>query len=166
MRHLHLLFLVLIFSLSACQPELPPISKVGANSVGALVDGKVWLPQINGLAPNISASYDEATQLLRITATNLGDGTFFLWELSPLPATGSYPVSEWESNGIVFQFGEIAESTGADPTVYPAVAGTGLLEISLLDSSNRVFSGEFSFEVTGPDNATIEIRDGRFDFRF
>lgn len=158
--------LLLAIGLTSCKPELPPITSVGANSVGALVDDVVWLPQISGLQPNITASYSETDSLLRVSATNLSDGTYFLWELSPLPAAGSYTIDEWESNGILFEYGEIAEMTGGDPTPYSVVATSGALEITLLDGENGVFAGEFSFDVTSPAGDIIEIREGRFDFRF
>jgi len=158
--------LLLAVFLSSCKPELPPITRVGANSVGALVEGEVWLPVISGLQPNITASYSDTDSMLRVTATNLSDGTYFLWELTPLPAKGSYTVDEWAANGIKFEYGEIAETTGGDPTPYPTAAGSGALEITLLDRDNGVFAGEFSFEVTDPSGMNIEITDGRFDFRF
>lgn len=134
--------------------------------MGALVDDVVWLPQISGLQPNITASFSDTDSLLRVTATNLSDGTYFLWELKPLPANGSYTVDEWTANGIKFEYGEISETTGGDPTPYTTVAGSGAMEITLLDGDNGVFAGEFSFEVTDPAGKNIEISDGRFDFRF
>lgn len=158
--------LILALTLSACKPELPPVTRVGANSMGALIDGEVWLPVISGLQPNITASYSDTDSLLRVTATNLSDGTYFLWELSPLPENGSYTVDEWTANGIRFEYGEIAETTGGDPTPYATVSGSGAMEITLLDGDNGVFAGEFSFEVTDPAGNNLEIMDGRFDFRF
>ncbi len=158
-----ILLAVLLFS---CKPELPPITRVGANSMGALVDGVVWLPQISGLQPNITASFSDTDSLLRVTATNLSDGTYFLWELKPLPANGSYTVDEWTAHGIKFEYGEIAETTGGDPTPYTTVPGSAALEITLLDGDNGVFAGEFSFEATDPAGKNLEIMDGRFDFRF
>ncbi len=156
--------LLLVVVLASCKPELPPVTRVGANSVGALVDGEVWLPVISGLQPNITASFSDTDSLLRVSATNLSDGTDFLWELKPLPASGTYTVDEWSANGTKFEYGEIAETTGGDPTPYSTVSGSGAMEITLLDSG--VFAGEFSFDVTGPSGNTIEISDGRFDFRF
>lgn len=159
------LFLILAV-VAGCQAELPPITRVGANSVGALVNKAVWLPQINGLQPNISAVYEESDDLLTVTATNLGDGTYFLWELDPTPIAGTFTVDEWAANGIRFEYGEVSETQGGDPTPYPVESGSGALEISLLDVQNGVFAGEFSFNATTPGGETVEIRDGRFDVRF
>ena len=159
-------FLLLALTLTACKPELPPVTRVGANSVGALVDGNVWLPQINGLRPNISASFDEADNLLTVTATNLGDGTYFLWELQPLPAEDTYVLADWEANGIRFEYGEISDQQGGDRRPYVPVDGSGALEITLLDTDNGVFAGTFSFDVTSPTGDVITIQDGRFDVRF
>ncbi len=152
--------------LTGCRTDLPPVTRVGANTVGAMINGHIWLPQINGLRPNISAAFTESDSLLTVTATNLGDGTYFLWELHPLPDAGSFLVEEWSSKGIRFEYGEVADSQGGDRDPFPVVEGSGALEISLIDSENGVFAGEFSFDVVAPGGDTLEIREGRFDVRF
>lgn len=151
-----------------CAPELPPITSVGADAIGARINGEVWLPQINGLQPNISAAYDSSENTLRVTASSLGLGTYFLFELSPLPAPGSYPVEDWAANGIVLEYGEFTADNTSDRTPYIPVPGSGSLDITLLDTENGIFAGQFAFDAIPPVAATdtFEIREGRFDFFF
>ena len=156
--------LPLFLLLTSCQPDLPPITRVGANTVGAIVDGEVWLPQINSLSPNISSSYDSTDQTLLVTATQLGDGTYFRWELSPLPAQGDYLLAEWAAAGIVLEFGEIDPDAPDGRRAY--ATQTGSLSISTLSLDNGVFAGTFDMTVTNPAGETTEIQDGRFDVRF
>ncbi len=163
MKTLFLSFPIL-FLLAACQPDLPPITRVGANTVGALIDGDVWLPQINSLAPNISSSYDSTDQTLLITATQLGDGTYFRWELSPLPAPGDYLLADWAGAGIVLEFGEIDPDAPSGRRAYATQAGS--LSISTLSIDNGVFAGTFDMTVISPTGESVEIVDGRFDVRF
>ncbi len=156
----------LLLGLVSCKAELPPVTKVGANTVGALIDGEVWLPQINGLRPNISASIDAQDSILVATAINLGLGTYFLWELGPQVVAGTYLMADWADAGIAMEYGELSEQAGEPARPYPLVPGTGALEISVLDRENGVFAGEFFFDATAPNQQNVTIRDGRFDVRF
>ena len=148
----------------ACSAELPPITSVGADAIGARVNGEVWLPQINGLQPNISAAYDSSENTLRVTASSLGLGTYFLFELSP----GSYPCEDWAANGSILEYGEFTADNTSDRTPYIPVPGSGSLDIAVLDAENGIFAGQFAFDAIPPvaETDTFEIREGRFDFFF
>ena len=70
MKHLLLLFTALII-LNGCSNDddnasLPPETQTGANTVGCLVNGKVFLPHAEGLNPSVNCFYQFV------------DGEFFL----------------------------------------------------------------------------------------
>tara|TARA_R110001583_G_scaffold185065_1_gene344966 strand:- start:405 stop:767 length:363 start_codon:yes stop_codon:yes gene_type:complete len=61
MKHLLLLFTALII-LNGCSNDddnasLPPETQTGANTVGCLVNGKVFLPHAEGLNPSVNCFY-------------------------------------------------------------------------------------------------------------
>ncbi len=58
---------------------LPPISQTGANTFGATVNGKVFLPKVNfgNFTPKLAVSYSLSPQQLQMTANNTDNNNGF-----------------------------------------------------------------------------------------
>lgn len=162
-------------------PQLPPQTQKGANTFGAIINGKVMVPRTpTGYSPpgsqKYGASYTEDDSYLEITA---GDGKntlrgfvfVYLKNISnSMPISfGSYEIEE--------SFGQLSAST-SDCTLitvllydskgniitYGSIEKTGT--ISIIRSDKNIISGTFSCKLKNTSNPEdiIELKDGRFDF--
>ena len=162
--------------LVACQKdveELPPATQTGANTFGAKVDGKLWVPQGFGPFPandilearfsganaiiinarNFSSSPTETEFEILITGVN-DLGTYLLNNNVTLPASSSYgyfvkrtltPENEWITSS----------------------SNSGSVTITKLDMANRIVSGTFQFTALNLYNTPqpISVTEGRFDLK-
>jgi hypothetical protein len=168
-----LLFLpVLISCKKSVVEELPPATQTGANTFGASVNGKLWVPTsspigtaklearyaVNDLiinARNLAATPTESEFEIYIKDLN-GPGVYsFNQNTTLIPnQTASYgyyisrkitPINEW--------------ITGS--------AFSGSVNITLDDRVNHIVSGTFQFDAlnmySNPD--TLHVTDGRFDIK-
>ncbi len=153
--------------------KLPPITQIGANTFGCLVDGKAWLPNgskpQNG-GPNIVIDVDPTFQtgLFRIDAIkyNDGPGNFISINTFNCTSAGSYGFSP-STLSVQFYSRFSNQICELSTTVNSTYKG-GILNIVRYDLTNRVFSGTFSFELFNPQSQcgdTTRITDGRFDVK-
>jgi hypothetical protein len=162
-------FISVLF-LGSCKKEvteLPPATQTGANTFGAMVDGKMWVPQRFGSIP--SNNLLEARLLgnnLYIVAQNFSssptetefDITVYgvtgpaTYSLSPAAGIGYYvkrnlsPINEWTTSATF----------------------TGSVTITKLDTVSRIVSGTFQFNAVEVFNSAppISVVDGRFDIKY
>lgn len=169
-------FIAVLF-LGSCKKEvteLPPATQTGANTFGAMVDGKIWVPQGFGTIP--SNNLLQARRLgnnFFITAQNFSSsptetefdiavigvtapGTFLLNVNVPHPSSaGSYayyvkrnfsPINEWITSATF----------------------TGSVTITKFDTTNRIASGTFQFTAGEMFNSApaLGVVDGRFDVKY
>ena len=153
--------------------ELPAATQIGANTFGAKVDGKFWVPQGFGPFPanDILIARMTGTTHLQINAKNFasspnetefeilvtgitGPGTYQLNNNVSLPASTSYgyyvkrnftPENEW-----------LTSSTN-----------TGSVTITRLDIAARIVSGTFQFNAMNIYNTPqlLTVTEGRFDLK-
>ena len=162
--------------LAACKKdveELPPATQTGANTFGAKVDGKLWVPQGFGpLSANdiLEARFSGPTEII-INARNFsssptetefeivvtgvtGPGTYLLNNNVSLPASSSYgyyvkrkvtPENEWLTSA----------------------SYSGSVTITKLDAANHIVAGTFQFTALNLYNTPqpISITEGRFDLK-
>ncbi len=152
--------------------QLPPVTQVGANTFGCLVDGQVFVPKgslfsspslqcayqyldnssSKGFYFQLSASHRYSTQNIKSIA--IGTENLELKEVS-------YVLEDAfkAGNG----FGLLSESGVA---YYTQKNLPGLLTITRFDQINQIVSGTFWFSVVVNPGDTIKITDGRFDMQF
>lgn len=148
--------------------KLPPISAVGANTIGCLVDGEAFLPygDFMGSGGNPRCDYIELTlnlsfftyykssksgRMLVIGSQKelLVEGrTYSLEKLDSNNKSGKFRT--WESNTIGVNF----ESTA------------GELYIARFDRILGIVSGTFWFDAVNMEGEKVEIREGRFDMKY
>jgi hypothetical protein len=160
--------------LSACEREapqpadpidlLPPATQTGENTLGFLLDGEPWTP--NRL---FQGDYRKSDGRFNIHTRNEkydedGDpigSTFSIGSINTqLFDEGNYQITEYGnlSAGIYFLVGCYYVSFSDEP---------GMLDISRLDTLERIISGTFQCRVISEDcSDTLSITGGRFDVSF
>ena len=181
MKKIHLLFFFLFFAsfFSSCNDDsnpfngndqLPAITQTGVNTVGCLVNGKVFLPKQEGINPPVNCFYQ------------LVDGEFyFSLDLSDLRGSTNKTVNIFTSK-IQLEVGvDYILNKPDDPSLYGAGGEyrlgqadqyntnnvkIGLLKLSKIDLQNSIISGTFWFDAINSNGEVVEIREGRFDWNY
>ena len=166
-----------LFLLAACNKtvdELPAATQTGANTFGAKVDGKMWVPRGFGAFPandilearlagpteilinarDFSSSPTETEFEILITGVT-GPGTYLLNNNVSLPASSSY--------GYYVKRRLTPENEWLTSSTY-----TGSVTITKFDITNRIVSGTFQFNALNQYNTPqpLSVTEGRFDLTF
>lgn len=143
--------------------KLPPITQIGDNTFGCLLNGMAWIPKDN---------YGQATFKLDADPT-FQDGVFGVSAIKyyssefqsisvgsdSCKSLGIYPFTNSRNNVRYTDYGIPFELASYD-------FGTtciGNLNITRYDLQNRIFSGTFEFIIYKTGSDTIKITNGRFD---
>lgn len=154
-----ILILLTTFALSCCDKDddksssqLPPETQTGANTVGCLVNGKVFLPKKEGINPEVNCFYQ------------LVNGEyFFTMAFSDLRGTGNLTTSvqtsriNLQTNSLLVLIKNTIDDgyyTGAGAGYLKSVQNIyrtnvitmGELKITKLDPANSIISGTFWFD--------------------
>jgi hypothetical protein len=171
-----LLFYLQLVGCSGCKDslsdinQLPPVTQDGANTFGAIVNGKVWVPAGFNGTPNLQYNYDPGyaygtlnvgayrrTDSVENDVTDLG---FALDSLNNCTIPHSFALKP--NSNIAFDYTRY-------PCVYAAedssTKSSGSVTISKLDTVARIVSGTFSGILIKAGCDTITITDGRFDLK-
>jgi hypothetical protein len=175
-----LLLLTLTLTLSSCHKDdntfssndqLPPETQIGANTVGCLVNGQVYLPSQSGLNSPVNCFYQ------------LYNGEYF-FTMAFSDNKNSGPDVSVQTARLNLQVGQTyilnkniianGDYTGGGGTYrlstsnkyYTNTIKTGELKITKLDLPNAIISGTFWFDAINTAGTVVEIRQGRFDWKF
>lgn len=163
-------------------PQLPPITMVGANTFGCKINGVVMVPRNSiGYVPPGSNHYPVIgregvnSEYLYIQAADLREtnrGGVFIYLQNTTGATtfqiGDYPIYDGIApsffNDNYKNYIYITAYKNGVPHNYKSIVGSGKITIS--KNENSIFSGTFSCKVknVNDENDIIDITDGRFDF--
>ena len=185
----NLLTILFILVLSACtkndaapQDQLPPATRIGANTAGCYINGELLVPT-NGINP-ISGSPSFGLEYVvgpHFGAT-LGNDYFSLWIANRKNKTlyihlptlingiGNYNIGQ--SNGDIGIDGPnnpdilvfIKNLDNKYKTFYSS-NNAGVISITRFDYPNKIYSGTFNCTLYNKDNSSeiIQITNGRFD---
>lgn len=160
------LFSFILFSAGSCEkdnePQLPPITQIGKDTFGCLVNGEIWLPKAYDLFP-VKHVVLERVNDQRIWHIGVRQGAasnfyFSINEDSLKEGKINIPVDESNDIGIYHASQSFDNSSFRWNYNLP-----GELIITRLDTINKVISGTFWFDLLNSNDEKIEIRDGRFD---
>tara|TARA_R110001583_G_scaffold185065_1_gene344967 strand:- start:914 stop:1444 length:531 start_codon:yes stop_codon:yes gene_type:complete len=174
----NLLFLLtVLLTLSCCNNDddsaasLPPETQTGANTVGCLVNGKVFLPHAEGINSPVNCFYQFV------------NGEFYFnLHFADLRGVISTDVVV-QTSKITLEVGKTyilnknivddGDFTGggvfAPPSIirfYTTTIKTGELRITRVDVQNSILSGTFWFDAVNTKEEIAEIREGRFDWNY
>ncbi len=190
MKYFFLPFLVLLFGCTKTetttpQDTLPPITQVGANTAGCVINGKVLVPKNGSQAIGGSAAYglkktqgmnfwpnkNDYWQLEIANKKDTNGSGIILWIKNMSSGNGDYLVGQ--SNGELYAFGSNNNQIIAGITengiskTYWSSPNSGLIKINRSDLANgiSIYSGTFNCSLYNKDNPTetIQVTDGRFD---
>lgn len=180
--HFNILASIILFSLTAGQckkdsslkkgaNQLPAVTQTGANTVGCLINGKVFIPEgysgtgtpnptrifeigLDGLpylqiiARQYDAQRDQNGNLIIYVDSLVGMGIHKVYTAKKQIGFGSYL---FPSCGIL-----------ADDDVH---FKSGAIEITKYDLNNGIISGLFDFKIKPADCDSLFFTEGRFDFK-
>ncbi len=141
--------------------KLPPATQEGKNTIGCLIDGKLWATNYWGLIDimnsNISADF---------SIKNMGEGKDVYCNIfaakkdytsiSILISNSKIEIGKKLKGELVFQSKGLQFFLSKDPYIY----------LTKLDTLNHVISGRFSGKVINKyTTETLKITDGRFDMK-
>ena len=144
--------------------QLPPVTQDGANTFGAIVNGKVWVPAGSNGTPNLSVNYDPGyaygtlnVGAYRRTDTVENDVTVLGFALDSL---NNYQMPQ---SFALKPNSNIASDYDQYPCVYAAddssTKSSGSVTISKLDTVARIISGTFSGVLIKGGCDTIRIKE-------
>lgn len=181
MKYIKLTILLLIFLLinsSSCTHEnneetLPPITQTGQNTFGCLVNGVVWRNEGSAAFASTNLNVTAGSKILKIGAlknANNIDQVVFITINTPISVVKYFFNTENQQAG----FNDMVDSCYYTTD---SISSTGTLEITKFDTINYIVSGIFNFKASkysnlgkllskGTCDSTINITEGRFDFKY
>ena len=189
--------LLLFFALASCskdndnnttQDQLPPITTIGANTAGCIINGKVLIPKntinstsgypVYGLTTGAGVNFNAPIMgddywFLKIDNLRSKDKNYGIYiHLNDMTmGIGNYIVGQ--SNGESFADGPnnpqiiVSEYVGTVYTgkCYYSSSNSGEISITRFDYTNGIYSGIFNATLYNKDNPSekIQVTDGRFD---
>ncbi|SHE75437.1 hypothetical protein SAMN05444278_10543 [Psychroflexus salarius] len=151
---------------------LPPATQTGANTVGCLVNGEVFLPKSEGINPAVVCNYEyeEGEFYFNLVFSDLrGTGVKTVSVRTSeiaLQADSTYSLDQDNTIFDSFIGGGGLYGINATNYFYTNSANTGELTITRLDLSNSIISGTFWFDAINDKGDIVEIREGRFDYQY
>ncbi len=168
--------LLLIISISCKKKieDLPPATQTGANTFGAKVNGNFWIPQ--GFGPFPASNLLEARRVFPnfyINARNFVSSpneTEFEFFLKDVTGPGTYQLNTTlSSRSTAASYGFYVKRNFSPINEWlTSATHTGSVNISLLDTTNRIIAGTFQFtaaDIFGTASP-ITVSEGRFDMRY
>ena len=152
--------------------QLPPETQIGANTVGCLVNGKVFIPKQEGITPSLVCNYE------------LIDGEFYFNIAYSDSRNGGVESVSINHNKISLQNNTVyllnkntlndGNFMGGGGTYFPTLQNfyrtnlikTGELKITKIDLTNSIISGTFWFDATNTNGEIVQVRSGRFDMNY
>ena len=170
---------VLFFNCSNEDPQeqLPPITQTGANTFGAVVDGKVFItkdktgysPPGGGTPKGIEVTvggYLPDYEYFGVDARNYEGTYIYIYIPKEFPEEVTYTFQASPGVGASLE-------TPSYPHVFCSINGnrfisyenSGSITFSKVDYNAGIYAGTFSLKLKNKNNPTdiIEIADGRFD---
>jgi hypothetical protein len=162
-------------------PQLPPVTTIGANTFGCKIDGKIMIPRnsIGYLPPgsrhypviNLNGINGEYTYIQAADRRETQRGGVFLY-LQNEPNLNTFEVGEYDIfNGISPSFLNdnyknyvyVTRYVNGVAQNYKSIENTG--KIIITKSENSIFSGTFYCKVKNVEHPfdIIDITEGRFD---
>ncbi|MEM9982204.1 MAG: hypothetical protein AAF734_06895, partial [Bacteroidota bacterium] len=172
------LYLLMILSFYTCKDKedpvpttLPEATQSGNNTLGFMLNGELWVARTRGPVLPLTCSYEQKELKIeaRLIAGERWD--YFTIEAGDIDKEGVYVYRD-SSRVIGWWKGSYISVTGdgRDACIYGmSPDGTGTLEITKMDTVNRIIAGRFELKQASFPMmycGDITITEGRFDVRY
>jgi Family of unknown function (DUF6252) len=180
-----ILILLTTFTLSCCDKDddktpteqLPAATTTGANTAGCLVNGQVFLPKGSSqFGPILSCFYQQDQDgyhfglNFRERTSNQSKSVNISLNPTQLLEGNTYSLGKIinGSSNYISNFAElIINNNLATSNRYNTTnINIGELQITKLNTQQRIVSGTFWYDAVNASGEKVEIRDGRFDMRY
>lgn len=149
------------------EPTMPPITSEGKKTIGCYMNGKLWV--LDGYKSYVDCNYypwHDAPSLYGTFAVKAHcdkDESYITMQLhNRVFSTGKYLLytSSDLKDGLMCTTQSFYENFSID--------SNNFINISRLDTINRIASGTFQFKVINENDLldTLKVTDGRFDLKF
>ncbi len=173
-----LLVLVTTFVLSCCDKDgqifaskdkLPPETQTGANTVGCLVNGKVFLPHQAGIDSPVNCYYQFVNGYYYFTIA------FSDYRKQSIESVNVFTSKTVLTIGQIYSLNQgYNPNKGGGAEYYTDLnnkfstnlINVGEVKITRIDVSKSIVSGTFWFDATNSKGEKVEIREGRFDWNY
>jgi len=175
------LLLLATFTLSCCnkddnpfssKDQLPAETQTGANTVGCLVNGEVFIPHQQGINPAVNCFYqlDNGEFFFTMGFSDFRNGgsksVFIQTKRVNLINGQTYSLNKNMVDNGDFSGGGGAYWLSPNDISYTNTIKTGELKVTRLDLANSIISGTFWFDAVNTAGETVQIRSGRFDMNY
>ena len=146
--------------------RLVPITQTGAGTFGCLVNGELWIPEVDGASDvaadalvGISNPFNLSITAIKEPISDNRDQALKI---------GSVFAINTESKLKTFSFFNDEDLSGNCVIIEVDTNSTNYILIDIYDNVNRIISGRFKCTMQEPDcpDTKIEITEGRFDLRY
>ena len=152
------------------EPVMPPLTHTGANTFGCYIDGELFVanegPSVWSIPP-VSGSFDEETRELKVQGTKYdGESREYIYLFSNIDdSAGEYQFETYggEALGYSGLYNDLCDYYYLDRP------DLGRLNILYLNEETNIISGTFNIILSNTncvESASMQIIDGRFDFRY
>ena len=148
--------------------QLPPVTQIGANKVGCLVNGQVLLPYQKNIfgVPSVTCSYQFINDNYEfgLGFSNDKDGVKGISVLTnklELTQGQIYTLKQEENLNSSYAYYNLGLTYFGTN-----VLNNGELRITKLDQTNAIISGTFWFDAINNAGVKVEVREGRFDMQY
>ena len=148
--------------------KLPPLTNIGANTVGCLVNGKAFLPKGNspGFGSNPRCDYMDGSFMLGFFRKTSEESRYIYSNGIAITQGTKLILKESENNSPAGRFVNYAIEISKHQRYNTNDLVTGELYINHLDEVNHTVSGTFWFNAVNQNNDTVKVREGRFDMKY
>lgn len=169
--------IILSIALHSCSNDdfsgkLPAATTSGANTVGCLVNGKVFLLHAEGINPEVNCFYQyiDGEFFFNMTFVDYRGVTPKAVSIktgrTSLQVNQTYLLNKNTTDDGDFTGGGGNYDIGASNRYFTNTIKTGELKITRIDLQNSIVSGIFWFDAINADGEIVEIREGRFDWNY
>jgi len=174
-RFILFLLCLIVIHTTSCEKDksnvLPDETQEGNNTLGFLLNGKVWTSKVPYCSTTASANKSNLSIGASVSQTNIPYVGFCIKD-APIKTDTVYLLSSIYS----FDFGEYGErkSNGDIFQYYTTDEYKGSVTLTKFDTINQIVSGKFSFKakrrITESSDCycdtIVTITDGRFDLKY
>lgn len=170
-QHKPLLYITILL-LQSCLPDkdqpkpadvLPPYTQQGANTIGCLVDGRVFVPQKNDLDGYTFEYYrNELTFYIDRDEERVYVG---IWDGS-ITDTGEYELMSYLNTNPIKEKNVFCKVFNHKNILRGYITNNshkGKLHINYWDKQKHIMAGTFYFDAVAADSSVVKITQGRFD---
>jgi hypothetical protein len=154
---------------SGCKEKevYPPETQDGRNTFGVRIDGNKWLPNQASTVPlapdKLKGEYLKEGGIVAITARRDNNDEIIVLTIADVNKTGIYAFNDDSSKSTRTEF----RGDKIDDKYRSFSGGINEVNITKLDTINKIVSGNFKIQLKGLKNSAIKnLTEGIFDIKY